>query len=205
MARMSDFAIRLGLILAALCLGGQAAHAQASPVPYWVPGWPFGFGNNLDAGPSADTYGNFPSFDGTDSRSGAFSYARYNFPNGFFVGSEHGAVSSFSQDVAFGNFGSLSADGVQFGYKFQNSPLNVYGGFDTLTYNSGIGPAFAPFAPASGTAGYSAHAGIEFKPASNLSLSLGASYTQTSGRIDSDSTLPSLSGASQFDLVGGRH
>jgi opacity protein-like surface antigen len=52
--------------------------------------------------------------------------------------------------------------------------------------------------------GYGAHAGVEFKPTSNLSLSLGFGYTQQSGRIDSDTKPPSLSNASQFDLVGGR-
>jgi opacity protein-like surface antigen len=52
--------------------------------------------------------------------------------------------------------------------------------------------------------GYSAHAGVEFKPTSNLSLSLGFGYIEQSGRIDSDTKSPSLSNASQFDLVGGR-
>jgi len=39
---------------------------------------------------------------------------------------------------------------------------------------------------------------------SGVSLSLGVGYIEQSGRIDSDSKLPSLSNASQFDLVGGR-
>jgi hypothetical protein len=33
--------------------------------------------------------------------------------------------------------------------------------------------------------GYSAHAGIEFQPASNLSLSLGVGVTQQSGDVNS--------------------
>jgi opacity protein-like surface antigen len=199
MARMSSFTRRLGfaLLLAALCLAGPTAHAQSAAVNYWIPGWPLGFGGNLTAG--SNTYGNFPSFEGTDARGVGFS--RYNFQNGFFVGSERGNLG-FSQNPAFGSF---TSEGMQFGYNFQNSPVSVYGGFDTLKYNSGIGAPLAPFSSVSGTAGYSAHAGVEFKPAANLSLSFGASFTQTGGRVDSDTPSPSLSNTSQFDLVGGRH
>jgi opacity protein-like surface antigen len=201
--RMSIFAGRLGfvLVLAALCLGGQAAHAQAAPVPYWTPGWPAGFGGDLTAGGGLNSYGNFPGFDGSDSRRGDFSNMRYNFPNGWFVGSESrgiGLSMGFSQTGAFGNR-SLSYDGVQFGYNFKNSglPVTVYAGFDTLKYNTGIGGPFAPFDSQSGTLpGYSAHAGVEIQPTSNLSLSLGFGYTQQPGRIDSDINSPALPGAS---------
>jgi opacity protein-like surface antigen len=50
--------------------------------------------------------------------------------------------------------------------------------------------------------GYSAHAGVEFQPAPNVSLSLGFGYTQQSGRIDSD--INSLPGASPFAVSGRR-
>jgi opacity protein-like surface antigen len=206
MARMSIFAGRLGLafLLAALCLAGRTAHAQSAPVNYWIPGWPLGFGGNLAAGQGwnaqgSNTYGSFPSFEGTDALGGGLS--RYNFANGFFVGSERAGMS-FNQNAAFG---SLYSEGMQFGYNFQNAPVTLFGGFDTLKYNTGIGTPLAPFNSLSGTAGYGAHAGVEFKPASNLSVSLGFSYTQTGGRIDSDTPSPSLSNVSQFDLVGGRH
>src|SRR5271170_894757 len=152
---MSIFAGRIGLalVLAALCLGGRTAHAQAAPVTYWIPSWPLGFGGNLTAGQSLNTYGNFPGFDGSDARGGGFSYMRYNFPNGWFVGSEGGglglSMNGVSQDGAFANIGSLYYQGVQFGYNFQNAagglPLTVYAGFDTLKYNTGIGAPFAPF------------------------------------------------------------
>jgi len=201
---MSVFSTRLGLalLLAALCLGGRTAHAQAAPVPYWTAGGPLGFGSNLAAGRSADSYGNFASFDGSDVRSGGFSYLRYNFPNGWFLGSERGGMglSGINQGAAFGNFGSLYTEGVQFGYSFKDAsglPLSVYAGFDTLKYNAPIGSPFAPFDSVSGTLpGYSAHAGIEFQPTSNVSLSLGVGYTQ-SGR-DSDINALSLPGASPF-------
>ena len=211
---MSVFSGRLGLafVLAALCLGGRTAHAQAAPVTYWTPGWPLGFGDNLTVGQSSNTYGNFPSFDGSDTRGGGFSYMRYKFPNGWFVGGERGgmglSVSGINQDAAFGNFGSLYTEGVQFGYSFKNAsglPLTVYAGFDTLKYNTGIGGPFAPFDSISGTLpGYSAHAGVEFQPASNVSLSLGVGYTQQSGRTDSDINSPLLPGAPPFAFGGRR-
>ena len=201
---------RLGLafVLVALCLGGQAAHAQTAPLTYWTPGWPLGFGDNLAAGEGANTYGNFPSFDGSDGQGGGFSYMRYHFPSGWFVGSERGGMgfSGIGRDAAFGNFGSLYTEGVQFGYSFKNSglPLTVYGGFDTLKYNSGSGGPFAPLDSMSGTLpGYSAHAGVEFQPAPNVSLSLGFGYTQQSGRIDTDINSLSMPGASPF-VVNGR-
>jgi opacity protein-like surface antigen len=211
---MSIFSSRLGLafVLAALCLGGRTAHAQADPVTYWIPSWPVGFGGNLTVGQSSNTYGNFPGFDGSDARGGGFSYMRYNFPNGWFVGGEGGgmglAMNGINQDGAFGNIRSLYYQGVQFGYNFQNAgglPLTVYAGFDTLKYNAGIGGPFAPFDTMSGTLpGYSAHAGVEFQPAPNVSLSLGFGYTQQSGRIDSDINSLSLPGASPFAISGRR-
>jgi opacity protein-like surface antigen len=193
---MSIFAGRLGLalVLAALCLGGRTAHAQAAPVSYWIPGWPMGFGGNLTSGQSLDTYGNFPGFESSDARGGGFSYMRYNFSNGWFVGRESAGLAlgmnGINQVGAFGNASSLYYDGVQFGYNFQNSgglPVKVFAGFDTLKYNTGIGGLLAPFDSTSGTLPvYSAHAGVEFQPAPNLSVSLGVGYTQQPGRTNSD-------------------
>jgi opacity protein-like surface antigen len=208
---MSIFSGRLGvaLALAALCLGTRTAHAQAAPVTYWIPSWPVGFGGNPTVGPSSNTYGNFPSFDGSGARGGGFSHMRYNFPNGWFVGTEGGgmglSMNGINQDGTFSNIRSLYYEGVQFGYTFQNAPLTVYAGFDTLKYNTGIGGPFAPFDSTSGTLpGYSAHAGVEFQPAPNVSLSLGFGYTQQSGRIDSDINSLSLPGASPFAVNGRR-
>jgi len=193
LAAMSIFAGRLGLalVLAALCVGGRTAHAQAAPVPYWTPGWPIGFGGNL-AGQSSNIYGNFPSFDGSDARGGGFSNMRYNFSDGWFVGSEGGGlgfgVNGINQDAAFGNIGSLNYQGVQFGYNFQNTrglPLTVFAGFDTLNYKPGIGSPFAFDSTSATLPGYSAHAGVEFQPTPNVSLSLGFGYTQQPGDINS--------------------
>ena len=208
---MSASRLGLALVVAALCLGGRTAHAQTAPMTYWMPNWPIGFGGDLAGGPSSNTYGNFPSFDGRDVRGDRFSYMRYNFANGWFVGSETGgmglSMNDINRDGAFGNLGSLYSQGVQFGYDFQTSgglPLKVYAGIDTLKYNTGSG-AFAAFDSTSGTLpGYGAHAGVEFQPTSNLSLSLGVGYTQQSGRIGSDINSPLLPGASPFAFGGRR-
>lgn len=195
---MVVFASRLGLalVLAALCPDGRTAHAQAAPVPYWNPNWPVGFGG----GDSSNTYGNFP---GLDART------RYNFSNGWFVGSEAGgmglSMNGINQAGAFGSPRASYYEGMQFGYNFQNAPVTVYAGVDTLKYsNAGIGNPFTSFDSTSGTVpGYRAHAGVEFRPTSNLSLSLGFGYTQQSDRLDSDINAPALPGASPF-VVNGR-
>jgi opacity protein-like surface antigen len=97
---------------------------------------------------------------------------------------------------------------VQFGYNFQSAggiPITVYAGFNTLKYNAGIGGPFASFdSTSSALHGYTAHAGVEFQPASNVSLSLGFGYTQQSGRLDSDINSLSLPGASPFSFGSRR-
>ncbi len=172
------------LALAALCLNGRAAHAQESPVPYWTSGWQSGFGGGLTAG---QRFGNIPGFDGSDSSSGSNFSARYNFSNGWFVGNERGglglSMNGFSQEGAWSNVRPLSYEGVQFGYNFSSAPVTVYAGFDSMS-------STAP--------GYSAHAGIEFRPTSNLSLSLGVGYAQQPGGIESGINSLSLPGASAF-------
>ena len=198
-AQMSIVSARLGFVLAlaVLCLDVRAARAQA--VPYWTSGWPSAFGGGLIADQSSNRYGAFSGFDG--SGSGSFS-SRYNFSNGWFVGSERGGLglgmNGFSQAGAFGRTPSFSYEGLQFGYNFNSAPVTVYAGFDTLKYNTGIGGPFAPFDSQSGTLpGYGAHAGVEFRPTSNLSLSLGVGFAQP-GRSDSDINSALLPGASPF-------
>ena len=202
------FSRRFGyaLVAVALCLGAPAALAQAGPVNYWTPGWPMGFSGA--AGESADSYGTFPSFDFRDLGNGS-AYARYNFSNGFFVGSQRNSMGlmNFSQS-ALGGFGSVYSEGVQFGYNLKNGggpPVSFYAGFDTLKYNTGIGSsAFAPFDTKSGTLPVSsAYAGVEFQATSNISLSLGVGYVQQSGRLDSE--INSLPGASSFSVGNRRY
>jgi hypothetical protein len=204
---MSNFSRGLGLalVLAALGLGGRTAHAQAAPVGYWTPGWPFGFGGHFAAGQSANTYGSFPSFDGSSGQGSGYSNTRYNLGNGWFVGSEGGpaglSLNGYNQFGAFGSGTSVYYQGVQTGYKFENTGVTVYGGFDTLNYKA-IGSPFAPFDTVSGTLpGYSVHGGIEFQPTSNVSLSLGVGFTQQSGADLNTLVLP---GASPLGVSGRR-
>jgi hypothetical protein len=185
------------LVLAAFCLGGRPAGAQTAAVTY--SSWPIGFQSNLTVGQNSNIYGNFAGFDGSDAR-GGFSTMRANFPNGWFVGGGASGfgMNGFNQAGAFGN--SLHYEGVQAGYNFQSLgglPVTVYAGFDTLKFNTGIGSPFAPFDSVSGTLpGVRAHAGVEFQPAPNLSLSLGVGYTQTPPRSELDSLI--LPGAAAF-------
>ncbi|MCK1390552.1 hypothetical protein [Bradyrhizobium sp. 1] len=173
----------LATLLALLCLGGAPAHAQVSPLQYWVPGGPFGFGGS--AVQSSGSYGNFPSFRAGDANGG------YDFRPGFFVGSQHGnlGLSGLSQPAPAGIFSALSYDSTQFGYNTKTAggmPVSFFAGFNSQKYGDGIGSSLAPLT--SGAApGYGAFAGVEFKPTSNLSLSFGAGFTQQdSGRMDSD-------------------
>jgi hypothetical protein len=193
---MSIFSHRtaLALAVAALCLGGRMAHAQVAPMTYWTPGWPIGFGGNL--GQNANTYGNFPGFNGGDA--GSSGATRYNFSNGWFVGSESRNLD-FSM-TGIGQGGAFSYQGTQFGYNFQNAPVTIYGGLDTLKYNPGNGSPFPAFDSTSSTLPvYSAHMGVAFQPTSNLSLSLGVGYTQQTGYAGN--SINSLVGPSPF---GGR-
>lgn len=186
---MFIFVRKLGLaiVLAALCLGVRTAHAQAAPVPYANSNWLLGLSGN-------------PGVEGSDA-SGSDA-TRASFPNGWFVANTRGSMNmnGFNRLGAFGNFGSLSTEGVQFGYNFKNSPVSIYAGFDTLKYNTGAGSPFAAFDSRSSTVpgAFSANAGIEFRPTSNLSLSFGASFTQqqSSGLVDSDINSPLPPGAS---------
>jgi hypothetical protein len=163
--------------------------------------WPVGFHSHLTVGQGSNSYGSFAGFDGSDV-GGSFSTMRYPLPNGWFVGGGAGGLgfgmNGIAQAGAFGS--SLYSEGVQLGYKFQNGlPLTVHAGFDTLKYNTGIGGPFAPFDTTSGTLpGYRAHAGVEFSPAPNLSLSLGFATTQAPGRIDGELNSLVLPGAAPF-------
>jgi opacity protein-like surface antigen len=161
--RGSGFAF--AVVVAALCLGAPEAHAQS--VPYWTSTTGFG---GLTSDPNANAFGNFSS--------------RYNFENGWFVGSERGnlglGLNGFSQPGAFGNGAAFTYEGAQAGYNFESAPVSVYAGFNTLKYNSPIGSPFAALdSMSSSTApGYGVHAGVEFRPTSNLSLSVGVGFSQ---------------------------
>jgi hypothetical protein len=193
MAQMSISRLGFVLVVAMLCAGGRAHAQTVNPLTYWTPGWPVGFSGDA----SADTYGNFPSFDTRDSR--GFGASRYNFGNGFFVGNSRTellGMSGVATNAAFGNFGSVYGEGSQFGYSFKGAnglPVSISAGFDTLKYSNGFGSS-SPFAAFDSQSGnlpvYNAHAGIEFRPTANTSLSLGFGYQQNSGAVGSESAQP---------------
>jgi len=55
--------------------------------------------------------------------SGSAFQTRYNFANGWFVGSERSGIGlgGMQQGAAFSNFGGLYTEGAQFGYSFKNA------------------------------------------------------------------------------------
>ena len=196
---MSILVRNLALVfaLAAFCPSARTAHAQATAVPYSMANWPIGFGGSLSGDQNADG----------DSGAGT---SRFSFSNGMFIGSRSATafgLTGLNQASAYGNLGSLSYEGMKFGYDFKNAPLTVFGGLDTFRYNVGPGPGspFAAFENTSGTVpGYGVNAGVEFRPTSNLSLSLGVGYVdQSQGRVDSDIRSPLLPGQSP-QFTGGR-
>jgi hypothetical protein len=175
------------IAVAALCLCGQVADAQVAPVQYWLPSGLFGFGSGWTNANSSNTYGNFPGF---DAQPGDGDW-RANFRTGMFVRSDAGSVglNGLGRAGALSDFGALSYQSAVTGYNFKGAgdlPVTLYAGFDTLKYRPGLGSPLAPFSTdASVAAGYSARAGIAFRPTPNISLSFEAGFTQQqSGGID---------------------
>jgi len=172
---------------AALSLGAPAAQAQSNALPSWTSGWQSGVASGASAAPGANPYAPLLAFGGSETAGGNFS-SRYNFENGWFVGSECGSgfgVNGFTPG-AWSNLGSLSYEGTQFGYNFKNSPVSLYAGFDTVRYNNAIFNPLAGFdSTSNATSGYAVRAGVEIRPTSNLSLSVGASFTQPPTGVDS--------------------
>jgi hypothetical protein len=190
----SGFATALAVTLAMLCSGSRAAQAQS--VPYWTSttGFNSGLTSNLtsETNAGANAFGNFSS--------------RYNFENGWFVGTERGNLgfgpNSFSPVSAFGAASAYSYEGSQVGYNFKSAPVSIYAGLDTLKYNNTpiIGSPFSALDSSSANVpgGYRVNAGVEFRPTSNLSLSFGASFAQQPG----DPNAALLPGASPFAFRG---
>jgi hypothetical protein len=186
-ARTSAFAVAL----LALCPGGRA-HAQVAPVPYANSNWFLGLGNS--------------GLEGSDEA------GRNGMPSGWFMTSTRGSfnMNGLNRLGAFGSYNALSSEGVQFGYALKNTPLSIYAGFDSLKYktpdSAASHGAFAAFDSGAGamSGGFAVNSGIEFRPTSNLSLSLGASFSQqSSGLVDSDIRSNALPGQTPL-AVGGR-
>lgn len=189
---MSNFARSSILALALLALYPTSrVHAQAAPVPYANSNWFLGLKNS--------------GIDGGDDAS------RNGMPTGWFMTSTQSSfnTNSFNRLGAFGNYGGLSSEGVQFGYALKNTPLSIHAGFDSLKYkapdSAASHGAFAAFNSGDGATpgGYAVNSGVEFRPSSNVTLSLGASFSQqSSGLVDSDIKSQALPG--QTLAIGGR-
>jgi|SRR5512142_499566 hypothetical protein len=197
------------LTLAVSCLAASGARAQSNPVPYWTTAWPAGFATGFTAGQSSNSYTSLSSLaalDGSSFAGGTFS-SRYDLPNGWFVGSEHGGMALNGLGGGWGSMSSLAYEGTQVGYNFKNLdvPVSVYAGFGTLKYNNPIGSSLAGFDQSSANSpqGYSAHVGVELRPTSNLSLSLGASFAQQP-QYDSGISALTSPALSPFALSGRR-
>jgi opacity protein-like surface antigen len=191
---MSIFSRKLGhaIALAALCLGAPAVHAQvALPLNYWIPGGPFGFGSGLTDVHGFESYTSFPSLDLSSAGGDRFSATQMG---NWFISTRSGTaglgvsslgVSSFgfSQADTLGSIGTVNYQSTNFAYNFKDetgaSPLRIFGGLDTVNYNTTIGNPFSAFTSQTNTAtAYRAHAGVEFQAAPNVSLSLEAGYLQ---------------------------
>lgn len=169
-------AAKRGLALAAvLYLTAPAAQAQVAPIRYWIPGGPFGLGGET----TTQYWGSPPDEDGF--RKG-LSFSSYSIPVNSFTG---GLGAS-----AFTGGSGLSSDGAQYSYSFKSlgdTPVTFFGGVSSLrtapdVFTSLVTPGFEQ----SSTLATSINAGIEFKPTSNISLSLSAGYVQPSAAFDTD-------------------
>ena len=187
--------------VAALGLGAPSAHAQANLSPYWTAGWPTAFGSNFTAAQGSNSFTSLSALDGSGA-GGSFS-SRYDLPNGWFVGGERGGMALNGLSNAWSSTPSLSYEGTQMGYNFKDAavPVSIYAGFGTVKYNNAFAlPPLAGFdsMSSSSSPGYAAHVGVEFRPTSNLSLSVGASFSQQPNDLNSGL----LPGASPFGFRG---
>ncbi|EKS37010.1 hypothetical protein [Afipia broomeae] len=172
---MDALKYRVAALAAVLCLAAPAAQAQVAPIRYWIPGGPFGLGGDT----TTQYWGSAPDEDGF--RKG-FSFSSYSIPvNSFTGGFGAGAFTAGS---------GLSSEGAQYAYSFKglgDTPITFFGGVSSLrttpdVFTSLVTPGFER----SSTLATSINAGVEFKPTSNISLSLSAGFVQPSATLDTD-------------------
>jgi opacity protein-like surface antigen len=177
---------------AALLLSSTAAQAQVAPVPYYLSGGPFGFGGTVET----QSWGSAPDENGF--RKG-FAVTSFEIPLNSFA-SSLAPNNPWSNIGAFGGSSSLAVNGAQYGYSFKglgDTPVTLFGSVSSLrttpdVFNSLITPGFDN----GRSLATSVSAGIEFKPTSNISLSLSAGVTQPSAEnVDTDLRSQMLRGA----------
>ncbi len=174
-------ATKCGLALTAmLYLAASSAQAQVAPIPYWTPGGTFGYGGDI----TTQYWGSTLDEDGF--RKG-FSFSSFSIP-----------ANSFTNSFAWGGFAAsaltgvsgLSSDGAQYAYSFKSlgdTPVTLFGGVSSLRTTPDVFTSLVtPGLERSSTLATSVNAGIEFKPTSNISLSLSAGYVQPSATLDTD-------------------
>lgn len=185
-------AVKCAVALAAvLSLAAPAAQAQVAPIRYWIPGGPFGLGGET----TTQYWGSAP--DDSGFRKG-FSFSSYSIPVNSFTGGFGG--------MTFTGGNGLSSDGAQYAYSFKSlgdTPVTFFGGVSSLrttpdVFTSLVTPGFER----SSTLATSINAGIEFKPTSNLTLSLSGSIVQSSPSLDTD--MHSQSPFAQNPAIFGR-
>jgi hypothetical protein len=166
------FSALAGLAIAA-CHPALPAHAQAAPIPYLGAG-AFGF--------SGDVTTHFEGPADEDGFRKGFSFRSYSAP-----------ASSFGSGFGLGAFGGtagLATDGAQYAYNFKgigDTPVAMFGSVNSLRTTPDVFTALVtPGFERSSTLATSVNAGIEFKPASNISLSLSAGFVQPSATTDTD-------------------
>ncbi len=179
------FSVLRGGAIAALVLLAPAGHAQVAPVPYLASVGPFGLngtGNSQDWGAAPDEDG---------FRKG-FSFRSFSMPVSAF-----GSGSAFTAQTF--NLSGLTFDGAQYGYSFKgvgDMPVTLFGGVNTLRTNPDVFTSLvAPGFERGNTLSTAVNAGVEFKPAPNVSLSFSAGYVQPSAPVDTDLRSQILSGA----------
>ena len=151
------------------------AHAQVAPIPYAGAG-SFGFNSDVTT-----LFENAPDENGF--RKG-LSLRSYSAPATSLGGYGWGGLG------AFGGAAGLRTDGAQYGYSFKglgDAPVTLFGGVNALrttpdVFTSLVTPGFER----SSTLATSFNAGIEFKPTSNISLSLSGSFVQPGATTDTD-------------------
>jgi opacity protein-like surface antigen len=165
---------RILCVAAALVMLASSARAQVAPVPYWSA--PFGFaGGTAIAGTDNEQVTFYGTTDEDGFRKG-FSFRSYSYP-----------VSALASGFALSGLtplgsAGLASSGAQYGYSFRGAgdlPVTLFGGVNSLrttqdVFSSLVNPGF----DSSRTLATSVQAGIEFKPTSNMSLSLSANVVQ---------------------------
>jgi hypothetical protein len=186
------------LVAALLTLTAPAQAFDVAPVPYWIPNGPFGFGGSTTLSGADDQ----TTFTGTVDQDGfrkGLSVRSYSYPVNAFT-SGFAMTNGFALN-GFTGLGSagLASDGAQYGYSFRgigDTAVTLIGGVTSLrvtpdVFTSIVTPGFDN----GRTLATGIQAGIEFKPTSNLSLSLSATMVQPSQNLDTDLRSQLISGA----------